>query len=182
MNRTQFLQKLRDSLSGLPQTEIDEIVADYDSHFVEAVAAGGSEEDVAAALGEPARLAKELKAEAGFKRLEQKPTPKNAVLAISAFLGLLTFNVLILLPIAIALIGVLFGFAVAIIAVFGVGAAMLVGSVGGHGVAISLAGAGLMFGAFGVGLLWLLAMGGVANLAVRYGRLNYKVLKPALDE
>ena len=68
MNPTSFLSRLRDGLSGLPQQEIDDIIADYATHFSEGAAARRSEDDVAAALGDPSRLAKELRAESGLRR------------------------------------------------------------------------------------------------------------------
>ena len=39
MNRTDFLACLRQALQGLPSAQIDDIVADYDAHFSEALAA-----------------------------------------------------------------------------------------------------------------------------------------------
>ena len=46
-----------------------------DSHFSEGRVAGRSEDEIAAALGDPVRLARELRAEAGFKRWESERTP-----------------------------------------------------------------------------------------------------------
>ena len=65
MNRDAFLCILSDGLDGLPAHEIDDILADYVAYFDEARASGRSEEEVAAALGDPRRLARELRAESG---------------------------------------------------------------------------------------------------------------------
>jgi len=62
MNRNEFLARLRKGLVGLAQAAADDIVADYEAHFDEGRAAGRSEQDVAAALGNPDRIARELKA------------------------------------------------------------------------------------------------------------------------
>ena len=70
MNKAAFLRCLRDGLAGLPAQDIDEILADYAAYFDEAHASGRSEEDVAAALGDPKRLARELRAETGLRRWE----------------------------------------------------------------------------------------------------------------
>ncbi len=67
MNRDQFLSELRRALRGLNPQEVDDIVADYRSHFAEAQAAGRPEQEVASALGDPKRLAKELRAESGLR-------------------------------------------------------------------------------------------------------------------
>jgi len=61
MSRALFIAKLEEGLAGLPQPEIDEIVSDYAHHFAEAAAAGQSDDDIVARLGDPARLAQELR-------------------------------------------------------------------------------------------------------------------------
>ncbi len=58
MNRDAFLRGLSDGLAGLPAREVEEILDDYSAYFDEGLAAGRSEADVAAALGDPARLAR----------------------------------------------------------------------------------------------------------------------------
>ena len=50
MNRAMFLSELRMGLSGLPHSEIEETVADYEAHFSEGIAAGRSEAAIANAL------------------------------------------------------------------------------------------------------------------------------------
>jgi len=50
MNRMAFLHSLGEGLVGLPDREIDDILADYSAYFEEARASGRSEEDVATAL------------------------------------------------------------------------------------------------------------------------------------
>jgi uncharacterized membrane protein len=186
MNRISFIARLREALSGLPQSEIDEIVADYESHFAEASATGRSDEDVAAALGEPARLAKELKAEVGLKRLQEKPTPGNFLVAIGAFLGLLTLNVMFVLPILSVIFVMMLVWIIVAIAL-GVGGIVvfLTGLFDGFGreaLAHDLAGIGLISGGIGSGALWVLVMGWLAKVFVSYARLHYQVLKPALDQ
>src|SRR5471032_2549411 len=75
MSRQLFLDRLRAGLRGLPAGAIDEIAADYEAHFAEGRAAGREEIEVAAALGDPDRLARELRAEAGLKRWEAERNP-----------------------------------------------------------------------------------------------------------
>ena len=52
MNRATFMMQLRRGLAGLPQNEIDDICADYESHFADGAGHGRSEDDVAEALGD----------------------------------------------------------------------------------------------------------------------------------
>src|SRR5258708_30185893 len=75
MTRLEFLDTLRRRLAGLPEAEIDDLVADYATHFADGMAAGRNEADIAQALGDPMRLARELRAEAGLRRLGAARTP-----------------------------------------------------------------------------------------------------------
>jgi hypothetical protein len=72
MSRALFIAKLREGLAGLPQPEIDEAISDYEFHFVEAIATGQSEENIAARLGDPTRLAQEVRSE-----MEQRRSPER---------------------------------------------------------------------------------------------------------
>ena len=78
MNRQAFIDRLRLGLSGLPAQAVNEAVADYETHFAEGAAAGRTEDEVAAALGDPARLARELRAEIGLKKWEETRNPTSA--------------------------------------------------------------------------------------------------------
>ena len=76
---------------------------DYASHFAEGLAAGRSEAEIAAALGDPARLARELRAEAGLRRWESARTPANFYAAMIGFLALIAVDFMFLLPLLGAL-------------------------------------------------------------------------------
>ncbi len=185
MSRQAFLGRLRAGLRGLPPQVVDDIAADYEAHFAEGAAAGRSEAEIAAALGDPDRLARELRAEASLKRWEADRNPSAAAGAIFAILGLGAIDVLFLLPILMSIGGTLFGFAIAAIACFAAGAVVFVaGPVCIHGApipAIMMAGLGVMaIGAF-IGSLTTLVTIGFVNALVWYGRLHMRVLKPALD-
>ena len=71
MTRAEFIAQLRRALSGMAPKELDDIVADYNAHFDEGLAAGRSEAEIARALGDPLRLGRELRAEAGLRRWER---------------------------------------------------------------------------------------------------------------
>ena len=116
MTRQAFIARLRDGLRGLPPQTIADIVADYETHFADGEAAGRSEEEVARALGDPGRLARELRAEIGLKRWEEERSPSGAASAIFAVLGLGALDLLILLPLLMGVGGTLFGL-VAVLAI-----------------------------------------------------------------
>ncbi|MFI4965843.1 MAG: DUF1700 domain-containing protein [Caulobacterales bacterium] len=185
MTRQAFMARLREGLRGLPPAAQADIVADYEVHFNEGMAAGRSETDVAAALGDPGRLARELRAEAGLRRWEQERSASAGASAVFAVLGLGAIDILILLPILMGVGGTIFGVGVAVIAVFFAGgvvfaAGPFTGLPGGPAAAI-LAGIGLMAGAASLGALLAIVTIGLVNALVWYGRLHYQLLKPALE-
>lgn len=185
MTRQAFMARLREGLRGLPAQAQADIVADYETHFTEGQAAGRSEADVAAALGDPGRLARELRAEVGLKRWEEERNPSAAAAAIFALLGLGALDILILLPILMGVGGAIFGIGVAIVAVFVIGGAVFAagpftGMPGGPAAAV-LAGIGLMTGAVSAGAVLAMVTTGLVNVLVWYGRLHYRLLKPALE-
>ena len=118
MNRTEFLRQFRAGLVGLPQAQIDDLVIDYDSHFSEGVAAGRSEDEIADALGDPARLARELRAEAGFKRWESEGTPGSLAGVVLALLGLATVDIMFLFPFLCTLGAIFIAFGAAALGLF----------------------------------------------------------------
>jgi uncharacterized membrane protein len=108
MNRANFIAQLRAGLSGLHQGDINDVIADYESHFADGVAAGRSEDQVAEALGDPSRLARELRAEIGFKRWEQDRSAGNFFGVVLALIGLATLDILFLLPVLGFMLAVFF--------------------------------------------------------------------------
>jgi len=185
MTRQAFMARLREGLRGLPASVQADIVADYETHFTEGAAAGRSEEEVAAALGDPGRLARELRAERGLQRWEEERTPSAGAAAVFAVLGLGAIDILFLLPILMGVGGAMFGIAIAVIAVFFAGgvvfaAGPFTGLPGGAAAAV-LAGIGLMSGAASVGAVLSICTIGLVNALVWYGRLHYRLLKPALE-
>jgi uncharacterized membrane protein len=185
MSRQEFLARLRDGLRELPPKAIDDIVADYEAHFAEGEAAGRTETEVAAALGDPGRLARELRTEAGLKRWETERNPSAAASAVFAVLGLGAIDVLILLPIILSIAGTLLGFSIAAVVCFGAGAVMMVAApfvmVGSDIAAVMLAGMGLMAGSASIGAVTALVSIGFVNALVWYGRLHMRLLRPALE-
>lgn len=185
MTRAEFMGRLRRGLVGMPAAAADDIAADYEIHFEDGTAAGRSESEVAEALGDPDRLARELRAEAGAQRWHQEKNPSAAAGAVFAVLGLGAIDVLILLPIFMTVVGVLFGFFMAAIGLFiGGGGVMIAGPFAGlpGGVATAvLGGLGLMAGATALGALTAIATILLVNATVWFARLHYRLLKPALE-
>ena len=185
MTRDEFLSRLKRGLAGLPMSSQAEILSDYETHFDDGRAAGRTEAEVSAALGDPDRLARELRAEAGLRRWESERNPSAAANAVFAVLGLGAIDVLILLPIVLWIAGTLLGLAVAALAIFVVGVALMIaGPFVVHAApvaALVLGGFGLMAGGASLGALTSMIGIGCTNVLVWYGRLHMRLLKPALE-
>lgn len=185
MIRQHFLLRLRAGLRGLPTATVEEIVADYDAHFEDALAAGRDEASVAEALGDPARLARELKADFGLRRWEAQPTPMNAAGALFGVLGLAALDIIVLLPIVLSVLGTLFGFFIAALALVAVGAVVMVAgpmwTEQAPPIALVLAGLGMVGLGTSIGALTTLFSIWATNALTWYGRLHINLIGPALE-
>jgi uncharacterized membrane protein len=185
MNRAAFLTILRDGLAGLPAQEIDDIVADYTAYFDEAHASGRSEADVATALGDPRRLARELRAEAGLRRWENHHSLGNSATALLALGGLAAVDILLLLPLLFAatLALLVIGLVMFVLGIVGIGALLSLFKIG-HFASIAAivlraaVGIGLIAASVGLGGLLVLGFNGAVKMLGRYARLHYRLLKP----
>jgi uncharacterized membrane protein len=186
MTRAEFLQRLRKGLSRLPASVTQEIMTDYEAHFADGAQAGRSEADVAAALGDPARLARELRAEAGLKRWEEEKNPSAAIAAIIAVVGLGALDLLILLPLLFGVVTVMIALFTASLAVVVAGGAVMVAgpfaSPPGGAAAAILGGLGLAGVGIGVAALLVVITIWLVNALVWYGRLHFQLIKPALTQ
>ncbi|WP_419253047.1 DUF1700 domain-containing protein [Caulobacter sp. ErkDOM-YI] len=185
LTQSEFMSRLRRGLAGLPATTIADIVADHEAHFADAMAEGRSEAEAAAALGDPDRLARELRADAGLRRWEEAKNPAAAGAAIIALIGLGAIDIMFLLPMLMGVLAALFGFLVAVVALFVSGGFVfamgpLAAPPGGPLTAL-LAGVGLMAGATFLGALLTIVTVGLFNAVVWYGRLHFRLLKPAIE-
>jgi uncharacterized membrane protein len=185
MTRQAFIARLREGLAGLPAHTIAEIVADYETHFTEGAAAGRSEAEIVDALGDPGRLARELRIERGLKRWEEERSPSAAGAAIFGLIGRGAIDIMFLLPLLMGVAGAIFGFGIACIALFFVGGMLFAAGPftdppGGPLTAV-FAGLGLMGGAASIGALLTIVVIWLVNALVWYGRLHLRLLKPALE-
>jgi uncharacterized membrane protein len=185
MTRAEFMSRLKNGLVGMPTSAAADVLQDYDAHFDDGLAEGRTEAEVAEALGNPDRLARELKAEAGIRRWRQEQSPSSATAAILAVLGLGAIDILFLLPLLMSLIGVILGGYAAALGIFVGGlVVMLAGpfaSPPGGAIAALLAGLGMMAASVtGAALLTVLTIW-LVNGVVWFARLHYRLLKPALE-
>ncbi|NPT43870.1 DUF1700 domain-containing protein [Paraburkholderia sp. 1N] len=112
MTQDAFIQQLRHELRSLPKKVVDEIVADYREYFGDALAAGRSEAEVVAALGDPIKLARELKAQANFRQWETRRSFGNLMRVVASIAGLGLLQLLLLIPFMFYLLMLTIGYAV----------------------------------------------------------------------
>ena len=185
MNRDAFLHILSDGLDGLPAHEIDDILADYVAYFDEAHASGRSEEEVAAALGDPGRLARELRAESGLRRWENHRSLGNSATVLLAIGGLAAVDILFLLPLLFGVMLAMFvmGLVIFVLGIVGIGLLLSLLKIG-HFTSVAAfvlraaAGVGLIAGSLGCVALLAFALNGAVKMLGNYARLHYRLLKP----
>ena len=112
MTQDAFIQQLRHELRSLPKQMVDEIVADYREYFGDALAAGRSEAEVVAALGDPVKLARELKAQANFRQWETRRSFGNLMRVVVSIAGLGLLQLFLLIPFMFYLLMLTIGYAV----------------------------------------------------------------------
>jgi uncharacterized membrane protein len=185
MTKAQFLDTLRRRLGGLPPAEIDELVGDYAAHFAEGLAAGRSEAEIAAALGDPIRLARELRAEAGFRRWEEARTPANFFAVLFGLLALIAVDFVFLLPLlgGLALFAFIAGLVLLGLCIAGLVLVLKLFQLD-HGFTLHyltriLSGFGLLGLGIGGGALLALMIDYVVRLLGKFARLHYTILNKA---
>lgn len=186
MNRATFMAQLRTGLAGLHSSDVADILADYESHFADGMAHGRTEAEVADALGDPARLAREMRAEVGFKRWEQDRSAGNLFGVILALLGLATLDLMFLLPLLFAGVVTIFALAVCCLAFIVAGSFLLFNLLPGgwhhpltNGSLQALAGTGLLTGGIGGGALLMIITDALARMLIRYARLHFRLFNTA---
>jgi uncharacterized membrane protein len=182
MTRLEFLDTLRRRLAGMPQAEIDDVIADYATHFADGMAAGRSEAEIAEALGDPMRLARELRAEAGFRRWETARTPANFFAVLFGLMALIAVDFVFLLPLLGGLLLFTFIAGVVLLALCVAGVALVARLFHWdqlfalHSLARTFAGLGLLGVGIGGGALLMLMVDWVVRLLGRFARLHYELL------
>lgn len=129
MKQEHFMQILRNELRNLPKHEVDEIVADYREYISDAIAAGRREEEVIAALGDPLKLARELKAQANYRLWENDRTLSNLLRVVISVAGLGVMNFLLFFPFLFYMLMLSVGYIVSTAFVIA-GVALVIGAAG----------------------------------------------------
>lgn len=101
MDKTEYLDALKRAMTGLAPEVQAKTLAFYEQRFVDGVAAGRSEADIAAEQDDPRKIAMTLRASSHMAAFEQKRNPANFVRMAFAAVGLAIFNLFMVVPAAV---------------------------------------------------------------------------------
>jgi uncharacterized membrane protein len=98
MGKLEYLDSLKRALAGLPPELQAKTLAYYEQRFVDGLAAGRLDTDIARELDDPKKIAMTLRANAHLASFEQKRNPFNLVRLLVSALGLAVFNLFMVVP------------------------------------------------------------------------------------
>lgn len=184
MNRTDFLRRLKDAMPGIPADQRAEILADYESYFAEGAAAGRDEQEVADSLGNPVRIAAELRLHHDLRGWRGGAGGKVTLRTFSALATLALLDGATWLPLLLGLFVVLLLFGAALAAVACGCATLFVGSfdapLGGFAAVLLRA---LAYFSAGIALLAIshAAVYALASGLFRLRRIHRRVLRHSTE-
>ena len=98
MAKTAYLEALRRAMTGLPPEAQAKTLAFYEQRFVDGVLAGRTEEDIERELDDPKKVAMTLRASIHLQSFDNRKNPATFLRMAFAFIGLLIFNLVMVLP------------------------------------------------------------------------------------
>ncbi|HEY1149578.1 MAG TPA: DUF1700 domain-containing protein [Pseudoduganella sp.] len=98
MGKYEYLEALKKAMAGLPPETAARTLAYYEQRFIDGLAAGRTEQEIAGDLDEPRKIAMTLRANAHLSAFEQKKNPVNAMRMLVSFVGLAIFNLFMVIP------------------------------------------------------------------------------------
>ncbi|KRB96485.1 DUF1700 domain-containing protein [Duganella sp. Root198D2] len=101
MSKHEYLDALKKALAGLPPEVAARTMAYYEQRFIDSLAAGRTEEEIAAELDEPRKIAMTLRANAHRSAFEQKSNPATLARMLLSLIGLGIFNLFMVVPAAV---------------------------------------------------------------------------------
>jgi uncharacterized membrane protein len=98
MGKLEYLDALKRAMLGLPPDVQAKTLAYYEQRFVDGVAAGRGEPDVARELDDPKKIAMTLRASAHLNAFSEKKNPANLLRVAVSAVGLAIFNLFMIVP------------------------------------------------------------------------------------
>lgn len=110
MNKQEYLNTLNKYLKNISKEDKEDIMAEYETHFISGVEDGQTEEEISQELGHPKDIAKEINATLAIDRAESTNGVSNIWQAIISVMGLGILNFFVILIPFVIIISLLFGF------------------------------------------------------------------------
>jgi len=101
MGKLDYLDALKRAMLGLPPELQAKTLAWYEQRFVDGMAAGRLDSEIAAELDDPKKVALTLRANTHMHALAAQKNPANLARAVISSLGLLIFNLFMVIPAAV---------------------------------------------------------------------------------
>lgn len=109
MNKNEFMNILKSSLSSMNETEKSDILYDYEEHFRIGIENGKSEDKIAEELGDPSTIGDSYYTSSIADKAVRKPVVKNTFKVVLAAIGLGFFNIVFVLGPYLGFVGVILG-------------------------------------------------------------------------
>ncbi|MES2073497.1 MAG: DUF1700 domain-containing protein [Pseudomonadota bacterium] len=117
MDKTEYMNALRQALEGLPAAAIEETMWTYERKFLDAMVAGRSEQEIAAGLPKPSLVAAQKKTSVRYDEVKKNFSMGNTAGLFVSLIGLLVFNLFMMIP-AIMYFSLLFASYIAALALY----------------------------------------------------------------
>jgi uncharacterized membrane protein len=101
MGKLEYLDALKRALLGLPPELQAKTLAWYEQRFVDGMAAGQPEQEIARELDDPKKVALTLRTNTHMHAFAEQKNPANLVRMLVSIAGLLIFNLFMLIPAAV---------------------------------------------------------------------------------
>ena len=98
MGKLEYLDALKRAMLGLPPDVQAKTLAYYEQRFVDGVAVGRSEPDVARDLDDPTKIAMTLRASTHLNAFNDRKNPANLLRVLVSGVGLAIFNLFMIVP------------------------------------------------------------------------------------
>jgi uncharacterized membrane protein len=179
MNKQEFIATLQHYLSALPEEERNELLRDYEAHFIYGQQHGKSEDEIARELGDPLALAREIVGPDFLAPPPWTPPRRDIPRTIAVTIMLIFMNLIVAIPVFSLLWSVFAAFCAATLAglispFVLVLEQVLYGDYTNHKLFIAI-------GMFGIGMLlaaWVRALGRwLILITAKYGQWNINTWK-----
>lgn len=179
MNKQEYIETLRHYLSGMPEDERNELLRDYEAHFIYGLQRGKTEAEIAKELGDPLTLARETVGPDFLPPPPWAPPRRDIPRLIGVSVMLFFLNIMLAIPIGASIWAVFISICASAVACI-LSPLALVGETLMYG-DFTMAKLFICFGLVGIGMLLASASyyigKGLVKVTLNYLKWNYTTLK-----